>query len=183
MNKSIILIMLLFIIVSFAFAFTFFFYLYNQYQKATVRYYRKMIKLTKYRRDARERYNNNQIKNNVTQILDQELINELVGYAIIEFLDEHEKVIFKQTISKPLFSIGRDDANDVTLREQTISRQQCVILYENEDFYISNLSSINPTLLNNVAVKKRTQLFFGDIIKISNFKLRLQAIADCNQAG
>lgn len=183
MNKSIIFVISLFVISSLAFACAFFFYLYNQYQRAAINYYKKKINMRKYRVDARDRYNGNQIKNNITQILDHELIKGLVGYAVIEFFDEHERIIKTQTILKPSLSIGRDESNDVVLRGQTISRHQCVILYQNENFYICNLSSSNPTLLNGKTVENTTQIFYGDIIKISNFKLRLQAIADKIQVG
>ncbi len=183
MNKSTIFALSLFILICFAFACAFYFYLYNQYQKAAINYYKKRINIKKYRAEARERYKQNLIKNNVTQILDHELINGLIGYAVIEFIDEHERVIRTQTIMKPSLSIGRDESNDIALRGQTISRHQCLILYQNKNFYICNLSSSNPTLLNDAVVENTTQIFFGDIIKISNFKLRLQETADRIQVG
>lgn len=182
MNKTF-LFMMFFVVISCLYICLFFLYLVNQYKRATIKYYKEKNNNRKYLIVTKEKYNNSKIKNNVTQFIDHELINSMVGYAMIEFIDEYERIIKTQTIFKPSLSIGREDSNDVVLRGQTISRFQCVIIYQNGDFYICNLSTSNPTLLNNVAIENTKKIFFGDVIKISNYKLRLQGIINNSHVG
>lgn len=182
MNKAFLFMMIL-VVISCLYIYLFFLYLYNQYKRATIKYYKEKNNKRKYYIVSKEKYNNSKIKNNVTQFIDHELINNIVGYAIIEFIDEYQRIIKTQTIFKPSLSIGREDSNDVVLREQTISRYQCIIIYQNCDFYICNLSTSNPTLLNNVAIENTKKIFFGDVIKISNYTLRLQGIMNKTHAG
>lgn len=123
---------------------------------------------------AREKSRNNRIKNNTTEIIDYNLINSLVGYAVIEFLDEYKRILKTHTIFKSNLSIGREESNDIVLREQTVSRNQCLITYQNNEFYICHLSKTNPTLLNGISIENTQKLSFGDIIKIANYTLRFK---------
>lgn len=113
-----------------------------------------------------------QIKNNVTELIDHDLINKRIGYAVIEFLDEQGRVNTTQTIYKSYISIGREESNDISLPSQKVSRSHCIITYQNRKFFICNLSHTNPTILNGTFVENTSQLYFGDTIQIANYTLR-----------
>ncbi len=93
---------------------------------------------------------------------------------MIEFLDEYKRILKTHTIFKSNLSIGREESNDIVLREQTVSRNQCLITYQNNEFYICHLSKTNPTLLNGISIENTQKLSFGDIIKIANYTLRFK---------
>lgn len=168
--------LLLFIITSFLYFCLFSIYLHNQYKNASKRFYKKKLRVEMYCYKERERNRNNRIKNNITETIDTEMINNRVGYAIIEFIDESGKISRTQIMYTPQLSIGRKDSNDIVLRGQKVSRNQCLIIYRNNNFFIRNLSKTNPTLLNETPIENKGELFFNDIIKIANYTLRFQEI-------
>lgn len=176
MSKLFLFMLLVFVIIISLYIYIFFIYLLNQYKKATIKFNKKKLNAKRYYDTIREKNRNKQIKNNTTEILDHDLINSLVGYAVIEFIDEHGRILKTQTIFKSNLSIGREESNDIVLRGQTVSRNQCLIMRQNNIFFICNLSKTNPTLLNGVAIENTRKLLFGDVIKISNYTLRFQDV-------
>lgn len=64
-----------------------------------------------------------------------------------------------------VFSIGRNDANSLTLNDWAVSRQHCVIRREGNDFWIEDLNSHNRTFVNDSPVV-RHRLAAGDRIRI-----------------
>lgn len=182
MNKPILVMLLVLVIISFLYIYLFFVYLYNQYKKATISYYKKKSSIKRYCISEKEK-NNNKIKNNITDVIDHEIVNSLVGYAIIEFIDKYDRIIKTQTIFKPSLSIGREESNDVILHGQTVSRYQCLIIYQNDNFFVCNLSTSNPTFINDVAINNTVKIVSGDVIKISNYKLRFQEVIKNSKVG
>jgi FOG: FHA domain len=147
-------------------------YLFKQYQKATINFYKKNRSVRKYNSPQKKFSPKRQIKNNVTELIDHDLINKRIGYAVIEFLDEQGRVNTTQTIYKSYISIGREESNDISLPSQKVSRSHCIITYQNRKFFICNLSHTNPTILNGTFVENTSQLYFGDTIQIANYTLR-----------
>lgn len=175
MDKFSLFLLLFLIIASCLYLYLFYFYLYIQYKKAETKYYDKKISTKRHFITEREK-SKNRIKNNVTTIIDSELINNMAGYAIIEFINECGTIIKTHTIRKSYFKIGRHESNDIVLRGQTVSRYQCSIICKNNTFIICNLSHSNPTILNNTVIDGKKELFFDDIIKIANYTFRFREI-------
>lgn len=176
MDKWPLLMLLFLIIISSLYIYIFFLYLYNQYKKAEATYYKEEINIKKRCLAIKEKQKNNKIKNNVTTIINSELINEKAGYAMIEFINQYGATIKTQIIRRPSLKIGRDESNDIVLRAQTVSRYQCSIICKNNTFTIYNYSKSNPTILNNVEIKDKKELFFDDVIKIANYTLRFREV-------
>lgn len=63
-------------------------------------------------------------------------------------------------------SIGRLETNDISLREQHVSRQHAVINYNDGIFMITDLGSANGVYVNDVRVTQPYPLIAGDIIRL-----------------
>jgi pSer/pThr/pTyr-binding forkhead associated (FHA) protein len=76
-------------------------------------------------------------------------------------------------IDKPSTVIGRQDECDLKIDDPLLSRKHCAVtMDENSHFYLEDLSSTNATFLNSKALKKKTQLGYGDRIVVGNTVLR-----------
>lgn len=62
-------------------------------------------------------------------------------------------------------TIGRDSANQLSVKDRLLSRQHCRIAKEAEGFTLTDLDSLNGTFINNVPIKRR-HLTDGDHIKL-----------------
>lgn len=175
--------MLFFILISFFYFYIFSMYLYKQYNVAVKKYYRKKQNYKKFSTLERNRNRENRIKNNTTQRIDQELINNLSKYALLEFVDAYGRTLKTYTIFTDKFTIGREESNDIVLRGQTVSRRQCFITYQNDSFFICNLSNTNFTLLNGIPFEGVKELFYDDIIGIANYTLRFKDLKNEMNAG
>lgn len=69
--------------------------------------------------------------------------------------------------------IGRLPSNDIVFDDPTVSRVHAKISYENSDFWIEDLGSVNHTYLNGKKIKSRTKLSDSDIITISFYAINL----------
>jgi len=69
------------------------------------------------------------------------------------------------TLTAAQTTIGRDSANQLSVRDRLLSRQHCRIAKEVEGFTLTDLDSLNGTFINNVPIKTR-QLADGDHIKL-----------------
>ncbi len=70
--------------------------------------------------------------------------------------------------------IGRDPQScDFLLEDPKVSREHAQIRFENDHYYIKNLSKTNPVLIDNEPVKRERKLSFDMSLKIgeSHFKL------------
>lgn len=63
--------------------------------------------------------------------------------------------------------IGRDASNQICLMDQSVSRQHCVITYENGQYKLRDDNSSNGTIVNSVPIGE-TWLNEGDRIEIGN---------------
>lgn len=62
--------------------------------------------------------------------------------------------------------IGRENANDLVLKDPEMSRRHARITYQGGRYYIEDLGSTNGTFLNDQPVKSQTPLNHGDVIRL-----------------
>jgi pSer/pThr/pTyr-binding forkhead associated (FHA) protein len=79
-------------------------------------------------------------------------------------------------LDKLIFSIGRQDTNDLILPSHAVSRRHARITVEEKDLFIEDLESMNGVQVNGNRIGERTRIRPGDIIRIgeSEFVLSLQ---------
>lgn len=70
-------------------------------------------------------------------------------------------------------TIGRDDDNNIVLKNLLVSRHHAEILWENRGFVIHDLNSQNGTIVNDKTIQK-VALQHGDVIKIGGFEFIVQ---------
>jgi predicted component of type VI protein secretion system len=73
--------------------------------------------------------------------------------------------------------IGRGTESDVTLNDQSVSRQHAAISRVFNEYFVEDFGSTNGTLLNNKAVTKHI-LKNGDLMQIGNFEVRYESEAE-----
>ena len=71
------------------------------------------------------------------------------------------------TLAEEEISIGREQSNQLSVADLSLSRRHCLIKSEAGKFKITDLSSLNGTFVNGVPVKERA-LEHGDQIKIGD---------------
>ncbi len=76
-------------------------------------------------------------------------------------------------IDRPLFSIGRQDSNDLILPSQAVSRRHARISMDSSDLFIEDLESKNGIRLNGNLLTEKSLLRPGDIIKIGESEFTL----------
>ncbi len=62
--------------------------------------------------------------------------------------------------------IGRENANDLVLKDPEMSRRHARITYQGGRYYIEDLGSTNGTFLNDQPVRSQLPLNHGDIIRL-----------------
>ena len=78
----------------------------------------------------------------------------------------------KIPINQRWIRIGRDEANQVVLREDAYaSRYHAWVTFEADSFWVEDLGSTNGTLLNGEPLDSREILVSGDTIKIGDTEL------------
>jgi pSer/pThr/pTyr-binding forkhead associated (FHA) protein len=76
-------------------------------------------------------------------------------------------------VKESMTIIGRRAKCDIQIGDPLVSKVHCVVTADNEgNFFIEDLDSKNSTFLNRKAVKKKSQVFYGDRIVIGNTILR-----------
>ncbi len=68
-------------------------------------------------------------------------------------------------------TIGRETGNTIVLKNASVSRRHCIIERRGEEFAVSDLGSLNGTLINGVNAAG-TILGNGDSLKVGDFTLR-----------
>ena len=70
-------------------------------------------------------------------------------------------------------SIGRESANEIAITDASVSRRHCVIEKRDENFFISDLESLNGTFVNGEKISEK-KLSGGDKIDVGDFTFRFQ---------
>lgn len=78
------------------------------------------------------------------------------------------------------FSIGRDDVSNIKLDHQSVSRQHCVIIQDNNKFIILDKQSKNGTYVNGTQIKEKI-LSDGDLIKIGRYEFAFKIQSETQQ--
>ncbi len=82
----------------------------------------------------------------------------------------HEGKEYRYEISDPLFTIGREDSNQLCLPYSAISRRHALIKFSNSEYKIEDLNSSNGLVVNGTKVRE-TNLDHGDVIQLGNVYL------------
>ena len=82
----------------------------------------------------------------------------------------HEGKEYRYEIDDPLFTIGRENTNKLSLPFTTISRRHIVIKFSNSNYFVEDLNSSNGVLVNNSKVKEII-LSHGDVIQLGSVHL------------
>jgi Mg-chelatase subunit ChlD len=83
----------------------------------------------------------------------------------------------KIPMDKKLFRIGSNQNNDLVLVDDYVSGNHALLTYENGNLLLSDLHSLNGTLLNGKLVEDKTSAVFpGDVIRIGNSSLKVGTI-------
>lgn len=61
-------------------------------------------------------------------------------------------------------TIGREIDNSIVLRYSYLSKNHATITFDNGDYYVTDLGSVNGTLVNGKKVTKRTKIYPKDIL-------------------
>lgn len=150
-------------------------YLKLEYEKAISFYSKRQKKRNNYKVIKKEDVLKNTIKNNITKVINSKNINEQIGYAMLSFNGKNEHI--KNTkIYKDRINIGRLHNNDVVINNDTVSRNQCLIVKKGEKFYICNLSNTNKTLLNGMPVDNTMEIKYGDVVEIGEITFRFNDV-------
>jgi pilus assembly protein CpaF len=85
-----------------------------------------------------------------------------------QYNDQREVV----KVAEENITIGRDEANSVTLRSPFVSRQHARVLWDSGNYFLESLG-INGTYVANklVPYKQRSKIDYGDEIRIGEFSL------------
>lgn len=74
-------------------------------------------------------------------------------------------------LDKETISIGREASNDIVLNDASVSRRHCLVEQKENLFYLTDLQSLNETLLNGKNAENAL-LADGDKILIGDFEFR-----------
>jgi hypothetical protein len=70
-------------------------------------------------------------------------------------------------VLKEKISIGKQESSDIVIKRDFISRRHALLLYENQQFILSDLHSTNHTFVNGEKISKKT-LKDNDVIKFGD---------------
>jgi predicted component of type VI protein secretion system len=77
--------------------------------------------------------------------------------------------------------IGRENANDLVLKDPEMSRRHARITYQAGRYYVEDLGSTNGTFLNDQPVRVQTPLNHGDVIRLGeSIRLTYYGLAVAN---
>lgn len=78
-------------------------------------------------------------------------------------------------VPKDEIQIGRSDDNDIVIPDSSISRQHCLILKENNRYFIKDLGSHNGTFIDGTKVEPNTKVEFlkDSLITVSKINLKI----------
>lgn len=70
-------------------------------------------------------------------------------------------------------TIGREDSNDLVLRDKAVSKEHAVIFRRGSKFYVEDLNSTNGTYVNGKRIKRFVRLNNGSRVQIGVCELTL----------
>ena len=79
----------------------------------------------------------------------------------------------------PFTTIGRSDANTITISDPYASAEHALIAWRNSQWWLEDRDSRNGTLLNSIPVEEPIIVSNGDIIGIGQIRLKFEYV---NQA-
>lgn len=71
-------------------------------------------------------------------------------------------------LEQAVVNIGRDLANDISIRDGQVSRYHMRLALQGQDYHLEDLGSTNGTRVNGARVSGRTRLNDGDIIALGD---------------
>lgn len=75
----------------------------------------------------------------------------------------------------PISTIGRDGRNTIVLDDGYISGEHALISWRDSKWWLEDLGSRNGTYLNDIPLQEAAVISTGDIVKIGNIQLKLEA--------
>ncbi len=116
-------------------------------------------------------------------------IRDLLGAPIVQIEDQTSttEANVKQTawlmyedskvfLDASALNIGRAKANDIMVSDPAVSKRHAQIARQGNEYFLSDLSSLNGTFLNNDRVDWPRRLQAGDVIEIGSARLLFQII-------
>lgn len=99
----------------------------------------------------------------------QSLVATKIPYISIS--RENETAENKLTFTQPELHVGRDEACDVLLSDDTVSNQHARLWFRNKQWWIEDLLSTNGTFLNDERLETPTILISGDEVRVGKVLL------------
>ncbi len=83
----------------------------------------------------------------------------------------------ERTMDRDLFRIGKSDANDLVLTDETVSRHHCELLRDEKGYLVRDLGSTNGTLMDGAEVKE-AYLKPGATLTVGKVELKLRPFSE-----
>lgn len=171
----------LFIVLEFFVIFVTLCYLKREYEKVVKKYNESKREVRTYIIEKKDTAANNIVNMNMTQIIDAQEINRQLEYVQLIFLRKGQYIGSKEMPNKKI-RIGREQRNDVVIKDRTVSRKQCLIVKENDIFILKNYSRANKTRLNGKIVNNSKEIKYGDVVGIGNIAFTFDRVMKKDQA-
>src|SRR6185437_5958073 len=81
-------------------------------------------------------------------------------------------------LTRPLVSVGRGAANDLVLRDTSVSRFHAVIKYQNGKAFIADRNSTNGIVVGGHRIADEWQLRDNDVVRLGAYELRYEEVRD-----
>lgn len=107
-------------------------------------------------------------------------INKQLECVQLIFLRNGQYIGSKELPNKKI-RIGREQRNDVVIKDRTVSRKQCLIVKENDIFILKNYSRANKTRLNGKIVNNSKEIKYGDVVGIGNIAFTFERVVKAGQ--
>jgi hypothetical protein len=91
--------------------------------------------------------------------------------TIINTMADQEK---SQSYIKPVIILGREEACDFLLDDQTVSSHHARLAYRKQQWWLEDLASTNGTFLNGDAVTTPVVITHGDELRLGHIGVRIE---------
>ncbi|HEX2330399.1 MAG TPA: adenylate/guanylate cyclase domain-containing protein [Candidatus Angelobacter sp.] len=79
-------------------------------------------------------------------------------------------------LTKPIFTVGRGNANDLVLNDAGVSRFHAVIKIRDDGIFVADRGSTNGVLVNGNRIEEESRLQGGDVLYLGQYELRLENV-------